>query len=627
MRTIGRLVVTVVSMAVFCIIIPLFVGASKLLVEKQLTFQQFFNDPLAALWQPKLHFQNFFIWDPMTAAGGFILIILFLGCLRYVYAGRFKEEKSFESRAEYGSHGSARWQNDQDKKKYYKSAEGIVIGDVKERVYVPKKKYAIIPNNGEQNLNMIIFGPPGSEKTTGIVLPNILHNILNPKMQYSMVMTDPKGELYELTSPLLLENGYEVYVLDFLHLKRGNQMNFCDFIFDDTDLMKIAESYVSGSNISKGSKGSSDPIWDQGETSLLAALMGFVMQVYKDKPEKQNYAEIARIVNTEFHDEEEYKFLFKRNGVTGTANHLFNNFLLAKDKVRDGILFGLATKLTLFAIPSVQKLTSKSDFSLEDIGRKKIGLYIMVSDADRTFSPLVTVFWSIFFSAIYKVRLLEKESKQPVLCLMDELANIGRIGGLQEKLGTMRSRHIYPLMIWQSLPQLKDRYPGDAWEDVISMCDTRMLLAANDQATKKYFSEELGTTTVKIQGSSQSMKREELSHSSQSQSSNFTGRPLLFPDEVGRMPKTKIIVMEKGKDPLMLTKLQYRYWEQKYQVCTPVKYIDIPELSLSQEEYIDTGEVPVDKQYAREDVEMVPLSENVDSTQDSEEEFDFSQVL
>lgn len=521
------------------------------------------------------HYFTYFEWNPINAGTWLLSLMIIFSAIRKLIAGKVEVKDTYEDRSDYGSHGTAQWMPKEEIQKiYYSGEKGFIVGDLQERIFLPDKQYAVIPNNGKTNMNIIAFGPPGSEKTTGLIFPNLYHVIRN--LGYSFVTTDPKGEIYTETAAEAEKYGYEVQVLDFLNLLRGNRINILDFIFDETDLLKIADSYVTGANIAKGSKGSSDPIWDDGEKSLLGALMGFVKQVYKDTPEKQTLTTISEIVRDEFVDPERYPYLFQKHGVTGTAEALFKNFLLAKDKVRDGILFGLATKLTLFSIPSVQNLTCTSDFDVKDLGRRKIALYIMVSDADRTYSPLVTVFWSIFFNSIYNLRLTEPDAKTPIFCAMDELANIGRIGGLQEKLGTMRSRHLYPMMIWQSLPQLQDRYPDNAWKDVISMCDTRFLLAANDEDTQKYFSNLLGKKTVEIQGVSKNIKREDLLHNGEGESINYTGRPLLFPDEIGKMPGDQIIMVQKGKDPVRMRKLQYQYWEDKYRICDAKPYNSIP---------------------------------------------------
>ncbi|MNW32245.1 Conjugal transfer protein TraG [compost metagenome] len=542
--------------------------------EKRINIENL-KDGFASYFLNVNHYFTFFDWNPINAAAWLLSIIMITSAIRKLIAGKVEVKDTYEDRSDYGSHGTAQWMPKEDVQKIYYSGEaGFIVGDLQERIFLPDKQYAVIPNNGKTNMNIIAFGPPGSEKTTGLIFPNLFHVIRN--LDYSFVTTDPKGEIYAETAAEAEQKGYEVLVLDFLNLLRGNRFNILDFIFDPTDLLKISDSYITGANIAKGSKGSSDPIWDDGEKSLLGALMGFVKQVYEDTPEKQTLTTVSEVLRDEFADPESYPNLFKKYGVTGTAEALFKNFLLAKDKVRDGILFGLATKLTLFSIPSVQNLTCTSDLDIKDLGRRKIALYIMVSDADRTYSPLVTVFWSIFFNSIYNLRLTEPEAKTPIFCAMDELANIGRIGGLQEKLGTMRSRHLYPMMIWQSLPQLQDRYPDNAWKDVYSMCDTRLLLAANDEETQNYFSKQLGKKTVEIQGVSKNIKREDLLHNGEGESANYTGRPLLFPDEIGRMPGDQIIMIQKGKDPVRMRKLQYQYWDNKYRICEAKPYNSIP---------------------------------------------------
>lgn len=568
--------INVCLVALMCGLTPLAVGLVHTLAYGRVHFTKLFSGLDAFLtyafkWHP---YQNFFKWEPLALLG-WLWLAYVIGVLgRATFRHHIQRKETYEERSTYASHGSARWQTEKEmKQNYYRKGEqGFIIGDVKHRVFQVEKQYAMIPNNGATNLNLIAFGSPGSEKTTGLVFPNIIHTAKN--LGYSIVATDPKGELYRETADWVQQHGYEVRIIDFLHLLRGSRINFLDYVFDDTDLLKIADSFISGANAVKNSKGSSDPIWDEGETSLLAALIGFVKHVYRDTPEKQTFATISSILSTEFRDPKKYPTLFEYYSVTGTAERLFNNFLLAKDKVRDNILFGLATKLTLFSVPSVAYLTGISDFDIKELGRRKVALYLMVSDSERTYSPLVTVFWSIFFNSIYHLRLTEPNAQTPIFCAMDELANIGKISGLQEKLGTMRSRHLYPMMIWQSLPQLKDRYPNHAWEDILSMCDTRLLLSANDDTTQAFFSQQLGRTTVEVQGLSQQMQREELTYRSQSESASYTGRPLLFPSEIGTLPNDQIIMIQKGKNPVKMRKLQYQYWKKK--VCEEKPYNSIP---------------------------------------------------
>ena len=74
-------------------------------------------------------------------------------------------------------------------------------------IMTPKKVWV---DNGEYH-NLVI-GATGSGKTECVVKP--LVNLLSKKGE-SMVITDPKGEIYEKTSEMLRRKGYNIILLNF----------------------------------------------------------------------------------------------------------------------------------------------------------------------------------------------------------------------------------------------------------------------------------------------------------------------------------------------------------------------------------------------------------------------------
>ena len=54
------------------------------------------------------------------------------------------------------------------------------------------------------NNNVMVVGGPGSGKTRGVVIPNIL------QAEGSYVISDPKGNLCDTYGPYLEEKGYEI---------------------------------------------------------------------------------------------------------------------------------------------------------------------------------------------------------------------------------------------------------------------------------------------------------------------------------------------------------------------------------------------------------------------------------
>lgn len=132
-------------------------------------------------------------------------------------------------------------------------------------------------------------------------------------------------------------------------------------------------------------------------------------------------------------------------------------------------------------------------------------------------------------------------------------------------LGTMRSRRIYPMLIWQSLPQMKNRYPN-SWEDILSMCDTHLYLGINDDLTANYCSNSLGNTTIKIQ-STHNKTNSFLSEEASSQSHSYYTRKLLLADECKRLSQSCLILSQRSLYPALLYKVQYKYWNGKDRIC------------------------------------------------------------
>ena len=61
------------------------------------------------------------------------------------------------------------------------------------------------------NINTMLIGAPGTGKTRSYVLPNLMS-----AEDETVVVLDPKGEIYDMTAPLMEEKGYRVLSLDFV---------------------------------------------------------------------------------------------------------------------------------------------------------------------------------------------------------------------------------------------------------------------------------------------------------------------------------------------------------------------------------------------------------------------------
>lgn len=531
-----------------------------------------------------INFYNFKIDNPFKFIGYAIIVWHIIG---YVFSLFSSGKSKYEQTEDYGSHGTMRFLDDKEiKDKYYKDDKGWFLGSNVIEKYQIGMKGAYHSVNSNLNMQMVVVGAPGSNKTTGFVLPNIFHLCdvyKNSDERPDLIITDPKSELFSLTSDYLKNNGYDVRVLDFINLKRGDQLNSLEFIKEDKAVMEIAQGYVDAVGGANGKSGD-QAFWDDQEAQVLAALIGFVNQKYKDYPLEQTFTKISQILTSEevrehLADVDSAEYFFKNNGVEGAPLQLWKNFLLIADseKTRANILGGLATKLKLFAIDGIQNITSSTTLNIELLGRKKkkpIALFIFMPDGDRTFAPIINVMISTIFKTLYKTAYKTRNKLEvPVYFFLEEMANIGKIPGMQEMLGTMRGRRIYPMMIWQSLAQMKARY-GDGFEDIMSQCDTKVYLGVNDEFTANYCSNSLGSTTIRVDGESGDKGGSVFELNKKTHSNSYSGRKLLMPEEVQKLDNNLLILVQRATNPSLLYKVQYKYWE--YQLSKPLDVDSLP---------------------------------------------------
>lgn len=142
--------------------------------------------------------------------------------------------------------------------------------------------------------------------------------------------------------------------------------------------------------------------------------------------------------------------------------------------------------------------------------------------------------------------------KIPVRCIMDEFANIGEVPEFPSKLSTMRKYNISASIILQDISQIESMYE-DEWKTLVGNCSSILFLGTQEPNTLKYFSEMLGKGTVKNKSRGMSKGKSNGSN----QSFQNTGRELMYPDELARMPSDQCIVFTQNMRPVR--DLKYKY--------------------------------------------------------------------
>lgn len=158
---------------------------------------------------------------------------------------------------------------------------GHILGMAKKR---PKTKIAgkllirdesIMAKKYLTNRNTIIMGSPGTGKSAGAMIPNIINS---GDLGHSMVITDPKGELCDITYPYLKSIGYDVKVFNLVYPWASNGWNFMEWLstLSDSDRDKWV-NVISNIMIKNTSDG--EGFWDSAVNMLLQALICLLLEV------------------------------------------------------------------------------------------------------------------------------------------------------------------------------------------------------------------------------------------------------------------------------------------------------------------------------------------------------------
>ena len=140
---------------------------------------------------------------------------------------------------------NSRWLNEKEKKQLFKYYQYSQLKTVKSDG-IPIT--AVLDKNGKDMkvgfnspCHSIIIGSTGSGKTTTFVSP-MIQLLASTAAGSSMVITDPKGELFMLHSKYLKERGYDVKVIDLRDTYSSYRWNPLDSIWDNFETYRNAHN-------------------------------------------------------------------------------------------------------------------------------------------------------------------------------------------------------------------------------------------------------------------------------------------------------------------------------------------------------------------------------------------------
>lgn len=332
----------------------------------------------------------------------------------------------------------------------------------------------------------LVIGPTGSKKSRLITIPSV--RILGTAKE-SMIICDPKAEIYERTASFLKKQGFLVKVLNLRSPNTGdcwNPLSLSYGFYKQGDIDKayeLANDIVT--NIAYRERAVNDPFWDNSFASLLLGLIILLFKICftnKLTDLEVNFANIIELRKIMFDYKNPYREkmwnIAKSDDFIETA---LIGTLTAPDGTKNSILSVFDEKMRIFVNqPSLLNMLSYNTLQFDDLLTKPTAIFLILPDEKTNYHGLVSLFIKQSYEyIIYVLHSTNKLNNNRVNYILDEFSSLPTINDFPAMITAARSRNIRFNIIIQSKHQLILRYKDDS-DTIQSNCNNWIFLTSKE---------------------------------------------------------------------------------------------------------------------------------------------------
>lgn len=427
------------------------------------------------------------------------LIIIFTSVSSYIFD---REKHGFGlDLKEKEEKGYSRWSKDKEIKED-KNIEHVLSTDRKvDAAGIPliNNGKDIWVDNGEYH-NLVI-GSTGSGKTETVVKPMV--NLLAKKGE-SMIITDPKGEIYEYSADYLQKQGYKIIVLNFRDPGNGNAWNPLTLpyrYYKEGNVDKSTELLDDvGLNIIRDPNNKSEPFWENSAADYFSGLaLGLFMDAKEEEINLNSINYMSSVGEDRFATGTYIKEYFHLKGESSSPYIFASNTINAPKDTQGGITSTFRQKIRIFASrEKLSEMLSYSDFNMRDIGKEKTAVFMIIHDEKTTYHSLLTIFIKQCYETLIDVaRENGGKLKFRTNFILDEFANMPPLKDVDSMVSAARSRDIRFTFIIQNFAQLNDVYGKEVAEVIKGNCGNWVYLISTEMAALEEISKMCGEVKSK----------------------------------------------------------------------------------------------------------------------------------
>ncbi len=401
----------------------------------------------------------------------------------------------------------------------------------------------------EQENHVGVIAATRLGKTTSYVIPTILSFAKQP-VKKSMIISDPKGEVYRITSATLRNEGYRVILLNFRDYRHSECWNpltpifrkyrkaleiydevgvvdtpdgprniFRGVVYEDQtvldatlELAKSAALDEVGNDIDTlaamfmPTLNQTDPYWENAARDILKAFLWAMLEDSdrEDAPITEDTFSFSTILSmlNNIHVSKGSRFedggYFTDRDSSSRAYQLAKNNVIENGDVTSScILAVFNTGLAIFRDCAMRLVTSCNSFEFSEFNKGPVAIYVNYRDEVKVHYQII----SLFIQDAYRY-LIEQATDRPdgklavpVYFILDEFGNFPAIKDFDTTISACAGRNIWFILIIQSYAQLNNVYGASVSEIIRDNLNVHVFFGSNNPATLEEFSHECGQKT------------------------------------------------------------------------------------------------------------------------------------
>lgn len=336
----------------------------------------------------------------------------------------------------------------------------------------------------------LVMGATGSKKSRLVIMPSVY--ILGAAGE-SMIVSDPKAEIYNRTASYLKEKGYEITVINLRNPDTGNAWNPLAIPYSFYKKGDVDRAYEFANdvafNLTQAEKDLTDPFWDNSAGDLFFGLTTLLFKFTLLNELPDDYVNLYNLLRLRRHLFKDYESRYVRDDylkeliesddiITGSLS----GTITAPDKTKTSILSTFDEKMRCFILqPNLLDMLSNNSIDLKKNSEKKYVIFIIMPDEKTTYHKLVSLFIKQSYEYLIHLAHEKGSGKLPVRVnfILDEFSSLPTIKDFPNMISAARSRDIRFVLVIQSKHQLVQRYRDEA-ETIRSNCNNWIFLTSRE---------------------------------------------------------------------------------------------------------------------------------------------------